>query len=254
MRSVCLVIPCYNEARRLPADEILAFAAARPHVSICFVDDGSGDGTGPLLDSLQSRQPAQVLVHHLMANGGKAEAVRQGVLHAAAQRRFDLIGYWDADLSTPLLEADRMVAVFDADPDCVLTMGSRVKRMGAAIDRRTYRHVLGRVFSALAGGVLHLPVYDSQCGAKVFRGDLAGHLFREPFITRWLFDVELLARLRDQLGLAATLRAVTEVPLRAWREVSGSKLRAHHMAKAPLELLSIRARYPIRPTTGRGNR
>lgn len=246
MQDVCLVIPCFNEARRLPVREIGEFLPSRPHVSLCLVDDGSTDGTADLLESLRQHHPTQIVVRHLARNAGKAEAVRQGVLHAAADERFGLIGYWDADLSTPLAECDRLVAVFGENPDCRLVMGSRVKRLGSDIDRRAVRHVLGRVFSTFASLILQLPVYDSQCGAKVFRAELAPVLFAAPFITRWLFDVELLARFRDHLGIESALRSAVEVPLGAWREVGGSKLRPGHMAKVPIELLAIKRRYPRR--------
>ena len=136
-----------------------------------------------------------------------------------------------------------MLAVLEAHPACQLVMGSRVKRLGSSIDRRAVRHYLGRIFSTFASLILDLPVYDSQCGAKVFRIAQSSPLFGEPFITRWLFDVELLARLRDILGREAALEAVIELPLGAWREIGGSKLGLAHMVRVPLELMRIRSRY-----------
>jgi glycosyltransferase involved in cell wall biosynthesis len=243
MREVCVVVPCFNEEKRLRGQHILDFVAAHPRVSVCFVDDGSSDGTLKVLEDLQSRNPERVLVRGLKKNRGKAEAVRQGVLHVSASRPAAFIGYWDADLSTPLDELDHLLAAFEISAAYVLAMGSRVKRLGSEIDRKASRHYLGRVFSTLASQLLNLPVYDSQCGAKVFRSDQAAVLFGEPFVTTWLFDVELLARLRNHLGREAFLRAVIEVPLNRWSEVAGSKLRLTHMLKVPYELLQIRAHY-----------
>lgn len=243
MRDVCLVVPCYNEERRLRGDTFVDFVRSRPNVSIAFVDDGSRDRTLATLEALGARGGDQVLVRRLGQNRGKAEAVRQGVLHAASLGRFGFIGYWDADLSTPLGEVDRLCAVLDDHPECGFALGSRVKRLGSSIDRRAMRHYLGRVFCTLASALLDLPVYDSQCGAKVFRAELARPLFADPFVTRWLFDVELLVRLRNQVGPEGFERAAIEVPLNAWHEVGGSKLGLAHMAKVPLELLQIRARY-----------
>jgi hypothetical protein len=91
--------------------------------------------------------------------------------------------------------------------------------------------------------VLDLPVYDSQCGAKLFRADLAEVLFGEPFVTSWLFDVELLARLRNAVGREAVLASVIEVPLGTWVDVKGSKLRAAHMVQVPIQFWKIHARY-----------
>jgi dolichyl-phosphate beta-glucosyltransferase len=243
MREVCLVVPCYNEAERLRGDLILDFLASRGHASLCFVNDGSSDATLRVLEALGKRDPGRIVVLSLARNGGKAEAVRHGVTHAAALRRFAFIGYWDADLSTPLSELDGLLAAFDIDPGCRLAMASRIRRLGSDIERNPARHYLGRIFSTFASQVLDLPVYDSQCGAKVFRSELAGVLFGEGFLTRWLFDVEMLARLRNHLGRGAFLAAAVEVPVSAWREKGGSKLRIADLVKVPFELLKIRSHY-----------
>jgi hypothetical protein len=124
----------------------------------------------------------------------------------------------------------------------MLALGSRVKRLGSEIDRNATRHNLGRVFSTLASQMFDLPVYDSQCGAKLFRADVAGVLFGEPFVTKWLFDVELLVRLRRHLGAKGFLEGSIEVPLTAWKEMGGSKLRLSHMVRVPVDLLRIRSR------------
>jgi hypothetical protein len=185
-----------------------------------------------------------VLVKSLATNSGKAEAVRQGVLHVASLGRFDAIGYWDADLSTPLAQLDLLIAALENNPGRAVALGSRVKRLGSDIERKAVRHYLGRVFSTVASQLFDLAVYDSQCGAKLFRADLAMPLFGEPFATKWLFDVELLVRLRRHLGSRQFLDASIEVPLTAWREVGGSKLRLTHMLRVPFDLLTIRSRYP----------
>jgi dolichyl-phosphate beta-glucosyltransferase len=243
MQEVCVVVPCFNEEHRLPRQEMLAFLHEHENTAICFVDDGSSDGTWSLVERLQRAAPDAVLMLHLSENQGKAEAVRQGVLHAALSQRFRLIGFWDADLSTPLGELSPMLDVLERDPGCELAMGSRVRRLGSRIDRSPLRHYLGRLFSTAASLLLHLPVYDSQCGAKVMRADLAALVFAERFLTKWTFDVEILARLRNLLGPERVLTAVTEVPLRVWTEVGGSKLRMTHMARVPLELLRISRHY-----------
>ena len=242
MPDVCLVVPCYNEEHRLPQAELLAFLDTHPHVSLCLVDDGSRDGTLAVLRALQALRPDRVLVVPVSPNGGKAEAVRAGVRHAYASRPWPFIGYWDADLSTPLAEVDHLRAALLANPACRLAMGSRVKRLGSNIDRRIARHVLGRIFAACASGILGLSVYDSQCGAKLFRRDTVDIFFGQPFLTRWLFDLEMLVRMRNAIGLAG-MDAACEVPLSRWTEVGGSKLRLREMIGVPLELLRIRRGY-----------
>jgi glycosyltransferase involved in cell wall biosynthesis len=242
MQKICIVVPCFNEEHRLPGREILDFISTH-HTSICFVDDGSSDRTLEIVTALRQQAPHAVVVLSLETNSGKAEAVRQGILHVAAFNQFSLIGFCDADLSTPLCEMAGMAGVFTENPACELAMGSRIRRLGSNIQRSTRRHYLGRAFSTLASVLLKLPVYDSQCGAKLMRADIAGVVCGERFLTRWLFDVEILARLRNHLGRARVLEAVTEVPLRTWTEVGGSKLRFSHVAKVPMELLRISRYY-----------
>ena len=243
MQEVCLVIPCYNEERRLKGGDLLAFLKAHKSSAVCLVNDGSSDGTAHVLEGLREQNSAQILVLSLSRNGGKAEAVRQGVLLASSTRRFALVGYWDADLSTPLGELEGILGVLKVNPGCQLAIGSRVKRLGSDIKRRAVRHVLGRIFSTFSSALLQLPVYDSQCGAKVFRSDLAEVLFRDPFVSKWIFDVEILARLRNHLGKDRALDAVIEVPLKAWKDVAGSKLGLLQMLKVPVDLLKIRSHY-----------
>jgi glycosyltransferase involved in cell wall biosynthesis len=251
MQKVCIVVPCFNEEHRLPGREILEFVKTHD-ATICFVDDGSSDGTLQVIEALQREAPQAVIVLGLQPNRGKAEAVRQGILHVAAAGRFAVIGFCDADLSTPLGEVAAMVDVLAANPSCELAMGSRIRRLGSCIERTTARHYLGRTFSTLASLLLKLPVYDSQCGAKVMRADIATIVCAERFLTKWLFDVEILARLRNHFGRTRVLESVTEVPLTKWTEVGGSKLRLSHMARVPLELLRISRHYNGQPSRHSG--
>ena len=243
MSDVCLVVPCFNEAARLNVADFLAHLDASPRSSFCFVNDGSTDQTAAALKDLASRDRERILVLSLARNAGKAEAVRQGVLHVAQLPRFEVAGYWDADLATPLSELARMLETLDQSPGCQLVLGSRWRHLGSNIERRAWRHAVGRVFSTAASLVLDMTVYDSQCGAKIFRTALAAVLFEEPFITRWLFDVELLARLRQHHPHASMHTVAIESPLRQWRDVSGSQLRLLQMATVPAGLLAIHRRY-----------
>ena len=242
MQEVCVVIPCFNEEFRLRGADFLAFLDTHPAARLCLVDDGSEDGTFTVLDGLRAKRPDQILVHRLTRNRGKAEAVRAGVLRVAANDACPIIGYWDADLSTPLDEVDRLLEALQKNPQLRLVMGSRVKRLGARIDRRIWRHVMGRTFATCASAILGVAVYDSQCGAKLFRRESAAVFFREPFLTRWLFDLEILVRLRNEVG-AAAFEMASEVPVARWEEVDGSKLALKEMINVPLELLKIREHY-----------
>jgi glycosyltransferase involved in cell wall biosynthesis len=242
MPEICIVIPCFNEEHRLPVADLSAHLDAHPDQWLCLVDDGSTDKTFELIERMRTARPERILVHRLRINSGKAEAVRAGIRHATSLRVWSFIGYWDADLSTPLEEVDLLLAVLRSRPGCVLAMGSRVQRLGASVERRISRHVLGRIFATCAVQVLGFPVYDSQCGAKLFRADHVELMFGEPFLSRWLFDLEILVRLRNAFG-AALGDVVREIPVERWRDVGGSKLRLAEMINVPREFLRIWSHY-----------
>jgi len=238
-----LVIPCYNEADRLDAESFLDALRRYPWVSLVFVDDGSTDHTPARLEEIRSRAPldrAEVLL--LCPNQGKAEAVRRGLSHALSRREADYYGFWDADLSTPLTDLPYFYwfsSTLSDKPDILL--GSRVRRMGSLISRNAVRHYLGRAFATCASLILQIPVYDTQCGAKLFCADCVAGLIREPFISRWIFDVELLARyLRGHRGRPDYHDRIIEVPLLHWRDVGGSKLRARAFLVAAIDLYRVR--------------
>jgi dolichyl-phosphate beta-glucosyltransferase len=224
---VTLAVPCYNEAARFDAG---AFAEALDRMAglrLLFVDDGSTDGTPGHLERLRARVAERVHVRTLPLNKGKAEAVRQGVL-AALGEGAPIVGYWDADLSTPLAELPALADTLAEWPGVEIALGSRVQLLGRDIQRSAARHYVGRAFATLASLILRLPVYDTQCGAKLFRATPAVRAaFERPFETRWTFDVELLARFsaaaRSDGGPPPEAR-LREVPLARWREVPGSKL------------------------------
>lgn len=234
-----LVVPCYNEGQRLRPDAFLQLLASRPDVSILFVDDGSRDATPSILAGIAAQCGGRAEVLALDANQGKARAVRQGVLAALASGA-ELVGYWDADLSTPLDAVASFVETLDARPDVDLVMGARVKLLGRDIERLAVRHYAGRIFATAASIVLGLGVYDTQCGAKLFRaGSPIADAFREPFRSRWIFDVEVLERFVRRVGPAAAAARIYEFPLVRWHHAPGSKLMPRHVLRAAWDLLLI---------------
>jgi hypothetical protein len=133
----------------------------------------------------------------------------------------------------------RLFAVLEADPGLRAALGSRVALLGRHIERRTTRHYLGRVFATAASLTLDAPIYDTQCGAKAFRvDDTLREALAEPFESRWVFDVELLARLMRH-GPAG----IVEVPLEEWRDVRGSTLGLGAMTGAAADLVRIALRH-----------
>ena len=238
----CLIIPCHNEAHRLDRKAVEAFIQSTPTIDLMMVDDGSVDSTAEVLQALKSTTNDRLHVRCLASNQGKAEAVRAGMQAALALNRFNVVGFCDADLATPLSEMVRLTEVLD-EQDADMVFGCRLLRLGADIHRSQTRHYLGRFFATVVSSILGLPVYDTQCGAKVFRVSIACEIFRAEFSSRWFFDVELLARYRQTYGREATLRKVIEVPLRTWIDQPGSKLALRDFLMAPFELWRIRRRY-----------
>ncbi|MBL9077914.1 MAG: glycosyltransferase [Planctomycetes bacterium] len=244
MRNVLVVVPCYNEAQRLDAAAFAAYAAAEPGVRFLFVDDGSQDATAQVLAALVARCPERLQFVSLSRNGGKAEAVRQGFLRAfAAEPAPDAVAFWDADLATPLADIGAFAEVLERSPRFTAVFGSRVNLLGRDVRRKLWRHYLGRVFATAASAVLRLPIYDTQCGAKLLRNTAAVRaVFAERFVSPWIFDVEILARLGRELAAAGgpPLREVVyEFPLMVWRDVAGSKVRLRHFVTVFFDLLRI---------------
>ena len=240
MKNTTIVVPCYNEARRFEPEPFVAAVLAQPALSFVFVDDGSSDGTFDVLSRTAERAPNQLRVLRLDVNSGKAEAVRRGVLHAF-ESTAELIGYWDADLATPLDSIEEFVHILE-QPSLELAVGSRVRLLGRKVQREAFRHYTGRVFATLAALALGLSVYDTQCGAKIFRANaLFREIFSEPFETGWTFDVEVLARLarlarkngRNPEDL------VVEIPLREWIDAPGSKLHLSHAPRIAWEMAKL---------------
>lgn len=234
-----VVVPCFNEERRLAADEFLPLLA-RPGVELLFVNDGSTDGTEALLRAICAKAGPRVGVLSLDRNRGKAEAVRRGMLRAL-EGGAKVVGYVDADASTPGTEVARLLDQMRARGAAVV-MGARVALLGTDIRRKRSRHYLGRVFASVASLLLELPVYDTQCGAKFFRDVPALRAaLAEPFASRWVFDVELIGRLLTGAPGAPPLSRedFVEVPLQRWRDVAGSKLRPTAMLRSGLELVAI---------------
>ena len=238
-RRTVVVVPCFNEERRIDTQGVAALAASEA-VSLLFVDDGSTDRTAEVLTALAAAHE-DVEVLSLEANVGKAEAVRRGMALALAQH-VPAVAYYDADLATPPEELLRLVCALEADPALMGVLGSRVARMGSAIDRRAVRHYLGRAYATLASLALGVTVYDTQCGAKVFRAsDALRAAVSEPFRSSWAFDVELLQRLlAGAPGVAPVPEAAfVEVPLVRWCDIGGSKLHIGAKAHALFDLLAI---------------
>jgi dolichyl-phosphate beta-glucosyltransferase len=241
-----IVVPCYNEARRLPSEKFVEFVHARHDIDLLFVNDGSSDNTLEVLERLQRVCGPTVSVLHKPVNGGKSEAVRDGMLRAIETGRSRFVGFWDADLATPLEAIPDLRRKLIDQPEVEMVFGSRVRLLGRHVHRRAIRHYLGRVFATVVSIMLRLPIYDTQCGAKIFRVTPAlSQVLSAPFISRWVFDVEIIARFialnhRDSRPLHD---AIYEFPLERWEDVAGSKVKPGDFFLALGDTLRIQRKY-----------
>lgn len=232
------------ETLRLRTEAFAAFLGdvRSEGTALLFVNDGSRDGTLSILEAFRSRFPDRVSVLDQQPNGGKAEAVRKGMLEALARPGCEITGFWDADLATPLQQIPEFAAVMEQSPELNMIFGARVQLLGRHIHRQPLRHYLGRCFATVASSVLRLPIYDTQCGAKLFRVTPALRaVLAEPFRSRWIFDVEMLARfISQEPGGAAAMKAeIYEYPLPTWTDVAGSKVSPGDFVRSFSELVQI---------------
>ena len=236
MVDATIVIPCFNERRRLPP--YLATLCKRferdPNVTLVVVDDGSDagelEGVSDAIEELRRGGARQLRLVRLEKNQGKGAALQSGFLGASTT----FVGFVDADGSVDADDCALVLSTIAADPDLDAAIASRVKMLGRTIVRRNSRHALGRLFATVLTKLFQLPVYDSQCGCKFFRREKVLSLLAAIESKRWLWDTELLILLHRRGG------RIREIPV-SWHETSGSKLSLwNSLVTVPYELWSFR--------------
>jgi CheY-like chemotaxis protein len=241
-RCVGVVIPCYNEEKRLNSKDFTDYLDRNTGYHLCFVNDGSTDKTLAVLNSLSKSREDFITVYDCAENGGKAEAVRLGMLHMAKRDDLDYIGFLDADLSTSLSDFDDLVAAIENSKYKIVS-GSRISRMGADIDKEPARELISLAINFIIRRILKMNFNDTQCGAKVFHRDVVHISFDKKFISKWLFDVEIYRRITLYFGLKKARKLVCEQPLKRWIHAEGSKLSMKDSIKIIGQLLQIYRHY-----------
>ncbi|RKR14183.1 glycosyl transferase family 2 [Maribacter vaceletii] len=239
---VGVVIPCYNEEERLSGVEFRDFAHRNLGYHLCFVNDGSTDKTLEVLQELRKGNEDTISIYDCEKNGGKAEAVRQGVLHLAKDEQLDYIGYLDADLSTDFRDFDDLVKTLQGS-NFKIVSGSRMSRMGANITKESARKIISMTINLIIRTILGMPFNDTQCGAKIMDKDIVENMFSKKFITRWLFDVEIFMRMRKHYGKKNVQSLICEQPLKRWVHADGSKLSMKDSVKIVGQLAKIAFHY-----------
>ena len=241
--KIALIIPCFNEADRLNIDEYCKSLSKHKVFKIYFIDDGSTDNTFSTIEQLKNKFTNQIEILSLPKNSGKAEAVRLGMLHALKnEKEINLFGFLDADLATSIEELLNLSKILE-DKNLDMVFGSRISMVGTNIERNKYRHIVGRVIATITSNILKLRVYDTQCGAKVFTRQLVNSIFNKSFLSKWLFDVEIFARiLCDEKQFNE--KNILEIPIKKWIDKDGSKVEFSYMFKLFFDLYKIRKSYP----------
>ena len=227
--ELSIVIPAYNEAKRLPAylESIRLHFTAVPvdGYEAIVVDDGSSDGTAELIRKLEHGWPELRLIEHA-TNYGKGAAVRTGMLAAIG----DMVVFTDADGATPIGEEQKLRAALSTGADVAIGSrhGGKDNTDGLKAARPWHRGCAGRVFATLARNYLGLDIADTQCGFKMFRREQVAELFGPCQEVGYIFDLYILG---------AAVRAgcrVDEIPI-TWREIPGSKV---HLIRDSWRMLS----------------
>jgi dolichyl-phosphate beta-glucosyltransferase len=214
--KLSVVIPAYNEEKRLPGtlNHVIAYLKAQPYSSeIIVVNDGSSDDTERVvLDRDAAPVSLKLMRHPDGANHGKGASVKRGIL--AAEGKFRL--FMDADNSTTLNQIDRFWSLFDHGYDVVI--GSRALK-DSVIDLRQskYKEIAGRFGNWLVRKSAVPGIFDTQAGFKMFSGEVAERIFPRLTIDRWGYDIELLVIARS-FGYR-----ICEAPI-TWLNASGSKV------------------------------
>ena len=239
---VGVVIPCYNEEDRLSSTIFQNFTHTNLGYHLCFVNDGSTDNTLAVLEALRKGNEDTIRIYNCEKNGGKAEAVRQGVLQMSKDTQLDYIGYLDADLSTDFRDFDELVQTLESS-DFKIVSGSRISRMGADINKESARKIISMTINFIIQRILGMPFKDTQCGAKIMDREIATSMFNKRFITRWLFDVEIFMRMRKKYGKKHVQQLICEQPLKRWIHADGSKLSMKDSVKIVGQLAQIAIHY-----------
>ena len=230
--SLSIIIPAYNERSRLPAtlDRVIDYmkTAGWERWEIIVVDDGSSDGTAEAAEAAHETN-ARVRVLRNPGNRGKGYAVRHGMLDSGMEWRL----LTDADLSAPIEELEKLWNAVK-DGQAQVAIGSRaLDRSLIGVHQPGFRETAGKLFNFVMQVFIGLHIRDTQCGFKLFRGDVASAVFARQQIERFGFDVEALFLAR-KMGFR-----IAEIPVR-WNHVEGSKVGMLNGAQSFIDLAKIR--------------
>ncbi|WP_293891790.1 glycosyltransferase [Flavobacterium sp.] len=218
MQKIAIIIPCYNEEKRLKTSSLI-YLIENTSIDIYLANDGSKDGTLDVITDFALKNEERCFVLNFKQNQGKANTIFKSVNLLLEKNNYDYIGYFDADFSTPESEVKRLLVEIEKG-ETEFLLGSRILLLNSGIKRKYHRHIIGRVIITFINLKFKLGIYDTQCGAKIFSSAILKQVFDKPFKTSWLFDVEIFVRLKQK----SLLSKGREIPVYNWEDVDGSKL------------------------------
>lgn len=239
-----IIIPCYNEEKRLDQDAFVNFIKEHSDYHLCFVNDGSKDNTLGVLQSMKEAVPTRISIVDVKKNSGKATAVRAGARFLYNLEYISNIGFIDADLSTDFRDFKDLVKTLERE-DKLVVFGSRNSGGKGKIERNFLRGLFSKTIKQFILFILGLPIRDTQCGAKVFKRSIVPVVYQEAFLSKWLFDVEIFLRLKQAFGKEQTMKFIVEQPLMRWVHVDDSKLGAKDALEIPMRLAHIWLNYNL---------
>lgn len=243
MNNFIIIIPCYNEAKRLSIDSYSNFLEKETEASILFVNDASTDATLGVLARLKEKYLNQVAILENKQNKGKAESIRNGVLHLIKNNTGTTYAYLDADLATSLEECYSYKNHLIDGKEFVFA--SRILKIGSVVERKFSRFFFGRIIATIISNILDIKVYDTQCGCKVFTKNIAVLIFQKAFISKWLFDVELFSRILKHYGKEKAIGLMNEIPVKQWVDVGDSKVKLSYFFQLWIDLYKIKKSHTI---------
>jgi dolichyl-phosphate beta-glucosyltransferase len=219
MNKLAVVIPCYNEEKRLQKQQVLNLISKDTFIEVYLANDGSTDNTVQIIKDITNDYENIQLIN-FDKNEGKAQTIYKSFLQLQSSNKFTHFGYLDADFST---DSRQFLEMFDylSKTKKQDIFGSRISTLNSNIDRKVYRHLIGRTIITFINFFYNLGVYDTQCGAKIFSKQIMNIIIIEKFKTNWLFDIEIFIRLSN----AKIMDSGIEYPLKYWKDISGSKIK-----------------------------
>ncbi len=235
-----IVIPCFNEEKRLDLDAFSVFTHQHPQVHLVFVDDGSTDSTNQKLHAFCKKHVRCQLVDSTK-NAGKASAVHLGMHWAFKKKPSKYYSFLDADLSISLEQHYALCNNLEKND---LSLCYHTKRKGKqSIRNSIFRNLISKALFMLNSKLLKLNIADTQCGSKVFSSDLAQFIFKEPFLSSWLFDIEIFLKIKAHFGLSFLNTQTRGVFLQKIKDHHNTKLHLSSMFKLGKDYLSIYYHY-----------